>query len=301
MIHKNGLVFGGQGSQFPGMGRNLYESSKSAREVYQLACNVTQMDVKKISFNYTAEQLQNSLNCQIATITLELAMYETFKNSNIDISSVAGFSLGEYAALVASGVITCRQALELVLLRAKAMEQQVSDNIGRMIAVINMNVEKIQRVCDAIGNDKAAIANYNSYNQIVVSVSLDHVRNFIDFIRNEKGHCIQLRVNKPYHHKMMYPSATAFQPVIKRVSFSTPQIPIYVNTTGGKLRDYKSLDVMLLNQMVSPVQWIKTVENMIADGIDTFYEIGPKVVLSDFIKQISKNQVNTVNVMNLVS
>lgn len=298
MGNKAALVFCGQGSQFPGMGMKLYGSSTMVRAVFELSSSVFGYNVAKMCFQGPQEKLNETIYCQACTLTLELAIYEMFKDMNIPFHSAAGFSLGEYAALMATGVIDMRTSLELVHSRSKVMEMEVDNNAGRMAAIIDLNVEQIESLCERLGKSNVAIANYNSYEQIVVSHSVDCYKDLSNIVRSFGGCIIPLKVNRPFHHLIMQPAANKYVLELRKYKLQIPNKDIYLNVTGEKHDIDDSLIDKLYKQIFSPVQWIRTIENMLADGIYTFYEISPKPTLASFINNISDGKAIVINVQN---
>lgn len=300
MENKAALVFGGQGSQFTGMGIKIYESSVKARAVFELASSVVGYDIAKMCFEAPQEELNKTIYCQICTLTVELAIYEIFNEKNISFHAVAGFSLGEYAALMAAGVFDMRTAFELVQARATAMDTEIDDNAGRMAAIINLTVDQTESLCKELGNDKVVVANYNSYKQIVVSYGIDHFDELSNKARSLGGRAIPLKVNRPFHHPMMRPAADKYSIDLRKQKHQVPNGDIYLNVTGEKHNKNDSLADKLYEQIFMPVQWIRTVKNMLADGINTFYEVSPKSTLNAFITNISNEKAKIIDVQNII-
>ena len=296
MKNKAALVFGGQGSQFTGMGMKLYETSEKARAVFELSSSLVGYDVAKMCFQASQEELNKTICCQICTLTVELAIYEMFKDKSITFHSTAGLSLGEYAALVASGVIDIKNALELVYSRSIAMETEVDDNAGKMAAIINLTVNQIESLCERLGNNKVTIANYNSPKQVVVSYAIDCFNVLSNIVRTFGGRIIPLKVNRPFHHPLMLPAADKYILEFRKHKLQIPNKDIYLNITGEKYDRSDSLTDKLYKQIFLPVQWTRTVENMLTDGIYTFYEISPKPILDTFINDISNGKAIVFNV-----
>ncbi len=296
MHNKTALIFGGQGSQFTGMGKRIYDSFSEARSVFALASDVVGYDVATMCFESSQKELNKTIYCQICTFTVEMAIYEVFKKKNIRLNAVAGFSLGEYSALVAAEIIDIKTAFELVNARARAMENEVCDNIGNMVAIINLDIEKVEAICKKFGAGKVAIANYNSFNQIVVSVNKEIFDEFMSGVKSANGRAILLKVSRPFHHPMMKPAADKFKANLDGVLFKEPILPIYMNVTGEPLSTNDSLSVNLYEQIIKPVQWIKTIQNMSINGIDTFYEISPKTTLAAFIKNVAERKVKIIDI-----
>lgn len=293
---KTALVFGGQGSQFTGMGKEVYAHSQKARNVFEIGTSIVGYDVAEMCFEAPQEKLNKTVYCQVCTLAVELALFEIFKEEEIRLDAVAGFSLGEYAALVAANVINIRTAFSLVNARAQAMEDSVKDGIGKMAAVINLDMEQVNSICDNIGNKNATIANYNSYKQFVVSLTENVFDSFAEKIKSSGGHIISLKVNRPFHHFMMRPAADKYYNSLQTYEFAMPDYPLYINVTGEKFNKNDLFHDKLYEQIFMPVQWIKIIENMLLEGISTFYEISPRATLISFINNISKNRAKVVDI-----
>lgn len=250
----------------------------------------------KLCFEAPQEELNKTIYCQVCTLAVEMAIYEAFKKRNIPLNTIAGFSLGEYAALVVAGIIDIKTAFELVNARAKAMENEVIDNAGKMVAVIDLDIEILEAICQGFGYDNAAIANYNSFNQIVVSTTADVFQEFMSRVKSEGGRVIPLKVNRPFHHSMMLPVADKFRYSLNTAVFKESILPVYLNISGVPLPDKDCLPQKLYEQIFKPVQWIKTVQSMLETGIDTFYEISPRSTLATFIKNIAGTNAKIVDV-----
>lgn len=300
MKNKAALVFGGQGSQFTGMGKKTYDSSENARTVFDLASSVVGYDIATMCFEAPQEELNKTIYCQICTLAVELAIYEVFKENNTSFHAVAGFSLGEYAALVAADVIDTRAAFELIQARATAMETEVKDEAGKMTAIVNLSADQIESICKDMGNEKATIANYNSYKQIVVSCTIDCFDELSHRLKSLGGYAIPLKVNRPFHHQMMRPAANKYKSSLQEQNFQAPKYEIYLNVTGDKYNKNEPLSEKLYEQIFMPVQWIKTIENILSDGITTFCEISPKPTLNSFIDNISNGKAMIVDIQNEV-
>lgn len=298
MKNRTALVFGGQGSQFTGMGKIIHDSFPQTKKIFDIASMVVGYDVAKMCFEAPQEELSKTIYCQICTLAVELAIYETFKAENIVFHAVAGFSLGEYAALVAIDVIDIRTAFELVKARAMAMETEVKDNTGKMAAIINLTIEQVESICESFGDNKVSIANYNSYQQSVVSYYVDCFNELTVKVRSLGGRVIPLKVNRPFHHPMMHPAADKFKYALQKQNFNIPNYKLYLNVTGEEYRKSDLFAKKLYDQIFMPVQWIKTIENMLADGINLFYEISPKPTLGAFISNISNRKATIVDVQN---
>ena len=300
MKNKAALVFGGQGSQFTGMGKEIYDSSSKSKAIFALASEVVGYDVVKKCFEAPQDELNKTIYCQICTLAVELAIYETFKDKNVEIYATAGFSLGEYAALAAANVFDTKTAFELVHARATAMETEVKDNVGKMAAIINLNIDQIESICENIGNYEAIISNYNSYKQIVVSCTSAYFVELIESIKNLGGRAIPLKVNRPFHHPIMRPAAEKFKCKLDAIYINSPLFPVYMNVNGESLPSMDSIPRSLYEQIFKPVQWIKIVHNMMKDGISMFFEISPKSTLAPFVENIAHINVSIVDVQTVL-
>ena len=297
---KKALVFGGQGSQFRGMGKKIYEKYPKVRRIYELASDVAGYNVAQMCFEGEQDTLNRTEYCQMCILAVEMSMYTILSEIDIHTDAVAGFSLGEYAALAAAQAISFKTVFELVNVRGQLMEYEVDSNCGSMIAVINMDAKIVEKLCEEIGKENAAIANYNSYTQVVVSVSKDCVEEFKLLVKKLGGRTIVLRVNKPFHHMMMLPAANKFRDYVNNCVFKVPHLPVYLNTSGDTLSYSRALYQELYEHIYKPVQWTRTVENMILSGVDTFYEISPKPVLSKLIQEVVRHNANVINVENIL-
>lgn len=263
-----------------------------------MASSIVGYDVATMCFEAPQKELNKTIYSQICTLTVELALYEVFNECRIRPDALAGFSLGEYVALVASNSINIENAFKLVYARALTMENVIKDNVGEMVAVINLSIEKVIAICKEIDKDKVKIANYNSYKQIVVSLAKDSCDVFIKKVKFLGGYTIRLNVNRPFHHEMMRPAADYFYIELRKYSFLFPDRDLYINVTGEKFNENDSFVKRLYEQMYKPVQWTKIVENMLYNGIHTFYEISPKVTLAPFINNVSGDSATVINIQN---
>ncbi len=298
-MSRTALVFGGQGSQYVGMGKTLYEKCPIVRDVFDIASSITKRDLKKLCFELSQKEINETINSQICTFTYEMSMYKLFVENKIKIDFTAGFSLGEYSALVAASVLSMEQAFELINVRACAMQNSVDEDLGCMLAINGLSSNKVFEICNIFGYNNSAISNYNSYNQTVVSIKKDVVLDFIKYVKELNGQVIPLKVNRPFHHKMMKKAADTIHQELKKTEFCSNKIPIYSNVTGD-LFDIFNAPQLLYEQIYKPVQWVKIIENMLAKEVDVFYEITPKKVISNFVDNVSKKTVKTIYLEDII-
>lgn len=298
-MKKTALLFGGQGSQFIGMGKSVYEYSKKAREVFDISTKVVGRNMADLCFSGPSEILNKTFYSQLSILTVELALYETFKELNVNIGAVAGLSLGEYAALFVAEVISLKETFELVSSRAMAMEKEISEDVGRMIAVIKCDINDLGDICNKIGLGNCGISNYNSNEQVTISVKKEYYNILTREIRNLNGLIIPLKINRPFHHKLMKPAADVYLQTLSKFSFEKPSKALYLNVTGELYNDNTPFADILYRQVYEPVLWNNIIDSMLIEGITEFYEISPKSIFYSFIKNTANSDIKVIDVNKL--
>lgn len=298
-MNKFGVLFSGQGSQVIGMGQDFYINFDEAKKVYDISSKLLGYDIKKICFEEN-DLINITQYTQPAIVTTSLAIYNSIINQmNIEISSVLGFSLGEYSALYASGIFDLETIIELVKMRAEYMNEAAIKNKGSMTAIIGLDRKSIENICTKVTEECGIvkIANYNCSTQYVISGQEASV-DLVSKIAIERGAVgtVKLNVSGAFHTPLMqYASEKMYNEIIKK-NFSYPIIDIYMNCDAKKLENILDLPSKLAKQIISPVYFEDSIINMINDGIDTFIEIGPGTVLRGLVKRINKNvKVFSVN------
>lgn len=284
---KLAFLFAGQGSQTPGMGKDLYENEPQSRAVFDLADQTLTRSITKLCFEGSKEDLAQTQNTQPCVLTVTIAAYEALISRGIMPDAVAGFSLGEYAALVAAGVYTFTQAIELVTLRARAMHEAVPEGKGGMIAVLNADEQIVLDLCAAVQSGYCAPANYNCKGQIVVAGETDALKELSALLKEAGLRGVPLAVSGPFHSEMMRPAANALALELPRFTPKEPQIPVILNSCARPLIGTEELGQRLCEQVMSPVLWEKSIQALLDAGIDTFIEVGPGKTLSGFMKKIA--------------
>lgn len=278
-------VFPGQGSQFPGMGKELYESDSRARELFSRASEILGFDISAIMFSGSAEDLRATAVTQPAvflhSVITALCM-EDFKPE-----MTAGHSLGEFSALVAAGALEFEDALRLVAVRADAMQKACEAVPGTMAAVLGMDFKTIEDICAGI-DGVVVPANYNSPGQLVISGENDAIDRACAALKEAGAkRALKIPVGGAFHSPLMAPAAERLAKAIEDTAFKTPLCPVYQNVDALPATDPEQIKSNLLKQLTSPVRWAQTVENMIADGATSFTEVGPGTVLAGLIKKIA--------------
>lgn len=287
------FVFPGQGAQFVGMGREIYANNAEARRVFDLADAALGMRLSRICFEGPLEELRLSVNVQPALITVSLALLAAIGiSSRVTPVFTAGHSLGEYTALVASGVILAMDAIRLVRERGRLMHQAGTEKPGAMLAIIGMPNEAVEELAAEAG---VYVASYNCPGQAVVSGELPLIETARTMaISRGAARVVPLQAGGAFHTPLMQSASDGLAQIVLQTAFDTPRIPVVSNISAQPLSSVSAVRDELPHQLTRPVQWQKSVEYMISQGVDTFVEIGPGRVLSGLIKHIN-SRVNVIN------
>ena len=283
---KIAVLFPGQGVQKVGMGQDFLEAYPEMKEILNEASDVLGRDMASLIMNGPEEDLNRTDNTQPAIITVTYGMMEIFRKRCGDIHCMAGLSLGEYSALLNSGSISFKKVLPLVEKRGIFMLDAVPQGTGMMAAILGDKVEDILKVTETIreSGEYVAAVNFNSLKQTVVSGTVKGVEKAMEALKALGLKAIPLNVQAPFHTPLLSQAAADLGAYLERVPVNTPQIPVYFNTTGETCEDPEKIKALLKEQVISPVQWVKTMVNMLAEGVDTFIEVGPGKTLAGFLK-----------------
>ncbi len=281
---KTAYVFPGQGAQFSGMGKELYENNPAAREMFERANSILGFRITDLMFEGTAEDLKRTDVTQPAVFLHSVVMAACFPGFTPDM--VAGHSLGEFSALVAAGGLGFEEGLRLVAIRAKAMQKACESVPGTMAAVLRLPASKVEEICSSCSGVVVA-ANYNSDEQVVISGEIGAVAE-ASALMKEAGakRVLPLAVGGAFHSPLMEPARAELAEAIAQTEFNRPVCPIYQNVTGLPSCDPLIIKKNLLAQLTSPVRWTQSVKNMISDGATDFIELGPGEVLQGLIRKI---------------
>ena len=286
------LVFSGQGAQYTGMGKDLYKNSPAAKAVFDMAESIRPGTIKQC-FEGTKEELAVTINTQPCVFITDLAAAAAVAEKGVKIDCVAGFSLGEIAAIAFAGMLSYEDAFKLVCKRAELMDKAAKENPGAMAAIMKISPEQVEEIC--AGFEKAYPVNYNSPAQTVVAASQEEIDELCEKVKAVKGKAVKLAVSGAFHSPFMNGAADGLSEYLKDIELKEPNIPIYANATAQPYQDdYK----MLISAQVNhPVKWQKSVENMIENGVNTFIEVGVGKTLTGLIKKINAD-VKAVNIEN---
>lgn len=292
---KIAFLFSGQGAQFPGMMNELAIENAEAKKVFEIADCSLGRSISTLCFDGTQDDLNLTLNTQPCVLAADLAAYMAIKSYGIVPDVVAGFSIGEYAALVAADVIKIEDAFRVVQKRADFMQEAVPVGEGAMAAVMKLSEAEVKALCDEV-EGYVIPANYNCPGQIVVSGEAKSVDKLLEITKKRKIRAMKLAVSAPFHCELMKLAAENLREPLSTIKFNQPSIPIYLNVDAKNEDDPQIIREKLILQAKSPVRWEDTLRNMFSAGVDTFVELGPGKTLSGFVKKTFKEGVRMFNV-----
>ncbi len=286
---KSAYVFPGQGSQFSGMGKDLYESSPLAKELFEKANSILGFRITDIMFSGTDEELKQTKVTQPA-IFLHSVILAATKGESFKPDMVAGHSLGEFSALVANKTLEFEDALKLVYARALAMQKACEVNPSTMAAVLNLDDKIVEDICKEISASGHVVvaANYNCPGQLVISGSTEGITIACEKMKAAGAkRALVLPVGGAFHSPLMEPARVELEAAINATKFNTPICPVYQNVTASAVSDPNEIKKNLVAQLTAPVKWTQTVTQMIADGATSFTEVGPGKVLQGLVKKVN--------------
>ena len=297
------FMFSGQGAQYAGMGKDLYENFAVAKDIFDRADEVLGYSIKDICFN-DEEKLGETEYAQPAILTMSVAAMKVLEEQGIHADMTAGLSLGEYSAYVASGAMKFEEAVALVQKRGKFMAEAVPSGVGAMYADIGLDTELVKEACEEAvseGLGLAIPANYNAPGQVVIAGKAESVKRAAELAK-EKGAkmAVQLKVSGPFHTELLLPAAEKLNTELKKMTISPMNIPVFTNVDAQIVKSEEDIVPILTRQICLPVRWEDIVNNAVENGAEAFVELGPGKTLCGFVKRIVKGVVN-VNVEDSAS
>lgn len=287
---KKAYIFPGQGSQFSGMGKDLYESNANAKKLFEQANEILGFKITDVMFTGSDEELRQTRVTQPAIFLHSVILHETLGDS-VDASMVAGHSLGEFSALVANGTLSFEDGLKLVAIRAKAMQKACEIVPSTMAAVLNLDDKIVEDICAAItaSGEIVVAANYNCPGQLVISGSIRGIEIACEKMKESGAkRALVLSVGGAFHSPFMEPAREELAAAIHNTIFQNPSCPVYQNVNAMPVSDPAEIKTNLIKQLTAPVRWTQTIQNMLTDGAEQFIEVGPGKVLQGLVKKINK-------------
>lgn len=292
---KTAVMFSGQGTQYPGMMRDIIDQHEEAKEIFQIARDVLGRDIYSLAMESQPEELNQTVNTQPCLMACELAAWRLLQKLKIPYEAVFGFSLGEWAALVAAGAVSVQDAIRTVGQRADAMQRAVPLGTGAMAVVLGADEESVSVLCRSIGS--IAPANYNCPGNISVAGTAEAVERFLVQAQEKGLMASRLAVSIPSHCDLMQPAADELAPVIRDMRMEPPRTVLVMNTTGDEVDQTDNIKDNLVRQLTHPVMFQQSIEHLLDAGYDTFIEIGPGKTLCGMVKRTSKSRRKKVNVL----
>lgn len=300
---KIGFLFPGQGAQSIGMGKDLYENYQEVRDIYENVHKITGVDIKKITFDGTEQELNKTQNTQIAVLTMSLAILKLLEKKGINAEISAGLSLGEYTALIYSKCISFEDGVKLVKKRGEYMQNLLPEGDWAMAAILGLEDEKVEEVCKKVVDGFVVPVNYNTQGQVVISGEKTAVEQ-AEIIAKEMG-AKKVRILKtsgPFHTKKLIEASNALRKDLEKININKFKTKVVKNINGDIYKDEENIKAILAEHMISPVKFSKCLETMLKMGIDTFVEIGPGKTLSGFVKRIkTEKEIKIYNICDVKS
>jgi [acyl-carrier-protein] S-malonyltransferase len=287
VVAKIALLFPGQGSQYVGMGADLFEADPAARELFDLAEDMTGLPLKRLCFEGPMEELTETVNLQPAVTVVNLCLQQALAKAGVAPAAVCGHSLGEYSALFAAGVLGASDTLKAVRERGRLMQREAERHPGTMAAVIGLAPDKLaDTLKPLLAEGPLALANFNTTEQTVISGTKELVAKAGDAAKAAGARVVPLKVSGAWHSPLMADASADFTGFLATLTFQTPRLPVYLNATAAPETDPERLRQAMSRQLTSPVRWADLILNLQKSGVNTWVEVGPKNVLKGLVRKI---------------
>jgi len=287
MAKKIALLFPGQGSQYVGMGKALYDTDAATRELFQRAQALTELPLTRLCFEGPLEELTQTVNLQPAVTVLNLALWHALQRAGVQPSYVAGHSLGEYSALYAAGVLSEADTLQAVKRRGQLMHREAQKHPGTMAAIVGLPIpEVVELLAPIVNRGFFALANYNTPEQLVVSGAKVEVEEAMALAKAAGARAVPLAVSGAWHSPLMAGATADFTALLQSLTFQPPQTTLLLNVSGLPEADPNVIREYMARQLTSPVQWTQIIRHIMAAGVDVWVEVGPKNVLKGLVRKI---------------
>ena len=298
---KIGFLFPGQGSQAVGMGKDIYEKYDEAKKVYERVQKLTNIDIAKISFEGPEDVLNQTKYTQLAILTMSLAIVEILKKENIKAEISAGLSLGEYSALIYSGILDFDEGVKLVQKRGEYMQNLVPEGNWQMAAILGLDDETVESTCKKVTDGFVVPANFNCKGQVVISGEEEAVKEAAQLMQEAGARKVRvLKTSGPFHTTKLVEASKALSKELENIKFNKSNLEVIKNIDGTKYTESDNMKEVLAKHIISPVRFSKSINTMLQENVDTFIEIGPGKTLSGFVKKAETlNPINILNINNI--
>lgn len=290
----NIILFAGQGAQYAGMGKDLYDSMPSMKKIMDTGSEILGYDLCKVCFDESFTELSRTIYAQPAIMAMEIMCFEAAKEKGIRFEAVAGHSLGEYAAMEASGMLSLEDSFKVIKARAEAFDKVASSANGSMAAILKLTASQVEEVCASVDGYVVPV-NYNSPAQTVIAGNADAVAAACEKFKELKARVMPLNTESAFHSEIMKPASEEFKANIAGIKFNAPSVKFFSNLTGAELTDFSDMPSLLAKHVISPVRFTDELAAIKAQGFDTYIELGPGKTLTGLVKK-TLDDVNAFNI-----